>query len=963
MSKLFTLKGHTDYVRSVNFAKNENPWIVSTSDDMTAKIWNFQSRECIATLAGHTNYVMSASFHPIKDQVLTGSLDGSFRLWDLSGLKKVSTKSTEKVEFFSSNEPDVLHILDANNMGIDYIEFHENKDMILTCGEDRTVMLWKYNKDSIWLQETFHGHTDNVMCGKFHLEDDSILSCGEDGTIRINTYRKKEGVKTGIICERKERFWCISKNNTEDIYAAGHDSGFIVFRLQGDKLLYKQSKKNVFFVGKESVKKQEIDKRCVGTLFLVGGHECVRIDVGPNGKDVIVSEKQTSLLYSGVKSPRRLSISSSIFISDDTIAGIGKKGVEVYRSGGMDKKNIPNTSQYVKIFHGKRSSFIGQSIEGLFLVDMDDGTITGNIKILEVSDIKWNPKGNKCCISHGKNISVTDENLKLLYSLKEEAFIESVVWDGDLLYYSVESSLKALLSNSKIVMIASLESPYLVSITGTLLTYFTNDKKLKQKQLELSFLYLQKALLDKDRKRVEALIEEGQGLIGQSVISEICDSDFPSLSLSFISNKKEKFEVAVKCGDLKTAVEVAEKIKDRVTWETLSYKSEYLGDYNTALYASRKAKDKERAGLLAWIMGMEPNNTDNMKSSIAPKNNSSLFAAVLNEDYEAQREAYGELSYLLSDVSEDIPDRVFVPRNEYALNINREDIGTLPVQTDIPEEDMPELSSSTSECNIFEGYGVQMIDLLKEDKIDEAHELMASKYGIRDPSKLSTYFKQSTEYNNGGDGFFEEEEGDDYFTTTGAEDLMKEGVGLTSKGGFPDALKIFKELFKYMSLVRKEADDNTSELLMKTREYGRGLMMEIEKKKETKNKNTERVVELACYFTLCDLYKEHKELTLRSAMSVSFKNGYRKISRQLAQKFIDDFGAHNTQTRKIMRDNSEINEELNIEFDDDTIVCNGSFKAILNESNYFRCSYCKAIYGEEYEGSECRICELGIVID
>ena len=48
---LFTLLGHLDYIRTVQF-HNEYPWIVSASDDQTIRIWNWQSRTCISVLTG-----------------------------------------------------------------------------------------------------------------------------------------------------------------------------------------------------------------------------------------------------------------------------------------------------------------------------------------------------------------------------------------------------------------------------------------------------------------------------------------------------------------------------------------------------------------------------------------------------------------------------------------------------------------------------------------------------------------------------------------------------------------------------------------------------------------------------------------------------------------------------------------------------------------------------------------------
>jgi coatomer subunit alpha len=58
---LFTLTGHLDYVRTVEFHPNDLPWILSCSDDQTIRIWNWQSRSCLAILTGHNHYVPLSS--------------------------------------------------------------------------------------------------------------------------------------------------------------------------------------------------------------------------------------------------------------------------------------------------------------------------------------------------------------------------------------------------------------------------------------------------------------------------------------------------------------------------------------------------------------------------------------------------------------------------------------------------------------------------------------------------------------------------------------------------------------------------------------------------------------------------------------------------------------------------------------------------------------------------------------
>ena len=75
---LFTLLGHLDYIRTVEF-HNEYPWVVSASDDQTIRIWNWQSRNCISVLTGHNHYVMCARFHiKVRSRTRMGAMHGCF---------------------------------------------------------------------------------------------------------------------------------------------------------------------------------------------------------------------------------------------------------------------------------------------------------------------------------------------------------------------------------------------------------------------------------------------------------------------------------------------------------------------------------------------------------------------------------------------------------------------------------------------------------------------------------------------------------------------------------------------------------------------------------------------------------------------------------------------------------------------------------------------------------------------
>jgi WD40 repeat protein len=58
--------------------------VVSTSDDKTARIWDAITGKQLMMMEGHTDFVYGVAFSPDGKYLLTGSFDGTARLWDLS---------------------------------------------------------------------------------------------------------------------------------------------------------------------------------------------------------------------------------------------------------------------------------------------------------------------------------------------------------------------------------------------------------------------------------------------------------------------------------------------------------------------------------------------------------------------------------------------------------------------------------------------------------------------------------------------------------------------------------------------------------------------------------------------------------------------------------------------------------------------------------------------------------------
>ncbi|MCP8719938.1 MAG: coatomer subunit beta' [Asgard group archaeon] len=85
----FTLIAHE--AKGVNYVdyypQADKPYLITSSDDKTIKVWDYQTKSCVATLEGHLSNVSFAIFHPELPIIVSGSEDGTIRFWNSNTFK------------------------------------------------------------------------------------------------------------------------------------------------------------------------------------------------------------------------------------------------------------------------------------------------------------------------------------------------------------------------------------------------------------------------------------------------------------------------------------------------------------------------------------------------------------------------------------------------------------------------------------------------------------------------------------------------------------------------------------------------------------------------------------------------------------------------------------------------------------------------------------------------------------
>jgi len=260
------LKGHSGAITSIATTTESHDMILSSSRDKSIIVWNLTRED--PTEYGYARRALRGHSHVVQDVVissdgqfaLSGSWDGSLRLWDLNFGTTTRrfvghSKDVLSVAFSVDNRQIVSGSRDRsiklwNTLGeckytIDYghndwvscVRFSPNTQnpIIVSGGWDKVVKVW--NLTNCKLRTNLIGHTGYINSVTVSPDGSLCASGGRDGTAKLWDLNEGKHLYSLEDPASKDQINCLSFSPNHYWLVAGTDSAVLVWDLETKQVI------------------------------------------------------------------------------------------------------------------------------------------------------------------------------------------------------------------------------------------------------------------------------------------------------------------------------------------------------------------------------------------------------------------------------------------------------------------------------------------------------------------------------------------------------------------------------------------------------------------------------------------------------------------------------------------------------------------------------------------------------
>ena len=535
----------------------------------------------------------------------------------------MARSNQNQADMFGNTDAVVKFVLEGHDRGVNWVAFHPTLPLIVSAGDDRLVKLWRMSETKAWEVDTCRGHFQNVSACLFHPHQDLILSVGEDKTIRVWDLNRRTSVQS--FKRENDRFWVIAAHPEINLFAAGHDNGVMVFKLERERPASTIYQNNLFFITKEKhVRSYDFTKNVESPSMLSLkklGSPWVpprTLSYNPAERSILVTSRSDSGSYELMNLPRdasgaveptsvhRGTGTSAVFVARNRFAVFNPstQQIDIKDLQNSTTKTLKPPTGTTEMVYGGPGCLLLITATHVYLYDIQQKKQLAELAVSGVKYVVWSSDGLHAALLSKHNVTIVNKALEQISTLHETIRIKSAAWDdAGVLLYSTLNHIKYALMNGDNGIVRTLEHVvYLVRVKGR--SVYCLDRAAKPKILTIDPTEYRFKLALVKRHYDEMLnIIRTSSLVGQSIISYLQKKGYPEIALQFVQDPQTRFELGIECGNLDVAVETAKELDRLPLWQRLSAEALAHGNHQVVEMTYQKMRNFDKLSFLYLVTG------------------------------------------------------------------------------------------------------------------------------------------------------------------------------------------------------------------------------------------------------------------------------------------------------------------------------------------------------------------------
>ncbi|TPP57565.1 Coatomer subunit alpha [Fasciola gigantica] len=629
---------------------------------------------------------MCAQFHPKEDLIVSASLDQTVRVWDFSELRKKSVAPSGisgieehmrqitgsrlggsnlgaggHTELFGTGDVIVRHVMEGHDRGVNWVAFHHSLPIVVSAADDRLIKLWRMTETKAWELDTLRGHYNNVSCVLFHPRQDLLISDSEDKSIRVWDLAKR--VCISCIRRDSDRYWVIAAHPKLNLFAAGHDAGFVVFKLERERPAFTVYKDYMFYVKAPFLRRLDLNaakdipiiqlREGRGTaaslaynpienaaLILSRSREA---DVGASNTSTVSSA--TKMVYDLYMIPREAGSGAEpqhvesrsgagcavAWVGRNRFAVLESTGTIVIKNLSNEKVNRVGFSGVDQFFYAGTGNLLIRDSNGISLCDVINKRTLATLKNTKyIRHVVWSPDGQHLAMFTKLYLYLCNRQLEIMATVHETVRIKSGAWEEHGVFiYTTSNHIKYSLLNGDHGIIRTLELPvYISRVRGNSVFCLDRDYAPLVLSIDPTEYRFKLALVNRRYDEVLHMVRNSN-LVGQAIIGYLEKKGYPEVALHFVKDTRTRFSLAMDCGQLEVGLEAARALDDKACWERLGELALRQGNHQIVEMAYQRTKNFDKLNFLYLITGNLDKLQKMMKIAEIRKDTSSHYQIAL----------------------------------------------------------------------------------------------------------------------------------------------------------------------------------------------------------------------------------------------------------------------------------------------------------------------------------------------